>query len=198
MGPRTFILVGRSGSGKGTQAKLLIEELMKRESSRPVLYIETGERFRAFISGDTFSARRSNEIYKTAERQPDFLAVSMWAEELLEKVETGEEHIIFDGTPRSEGEARMLTTALAFYKRPSADIIHLDVSRGFSEARLHERGRSDDKTAANVKARLDWYDTDVVPALGYFRKNGTYRVHDIRGEQAIAQVHKEIIEKIFS
>src|SRR3989344_985591 len=50
MSPQTIIFFGRSGSGKGTQARLLEEYLRKNDSSkRGVIYIETGARFRQFI-----------------------------------------------------------------------------------------------------------------------------------------------------
>ena len=45
-----FIFYGISGSGKGTQAKLLIEYLQKNDPSREVIYIETGARIRSFIA----------------------------------------------------------------------------------------------------------------------------------------------------
>ena len=48
--PQTFVFIGRSGCGKGTQAKLLIEELKKNDPAHEVMYIETGARIREFIA----------------------------------------------------------------------------------------------------------------------------------------------------
>ena len=47
---QTFIFIGRSGCGKGTQVTLLQEHIKKQDHKRHILfYIETGERFRQFI-----------------------------------------------------------------------------------------------------------------------------------------------------
>ena len=46
---QTFIFIGRSGCGKGTQVTLLQEHFKKQDHKRHIFYIETGERFRQFI-----------------------------------------------------------------------------------------------------------------------------------------------------
>jgi hypothetical protein len=46
---QTFIFIGRSGCGKGTQVALLQEYIKTRDHKRPILYIETGERFRNLL-----------------------------------------------------------------------------------------------------------------------------------------------------
>ena len=76
---QTFIFIGRSGCGKGTQVGLLQEYIKKQDHNRQILYIETGERFRQFIKEHSLSSRLAAEIYKTGNRQPDFIAVWMWS-----------------------------------------------------------------------------------------------------------------------
>jgi len=61
MDPQAFIFFGRSGSGKGTQAKLLVEAL-KEKTGREVLYVETGQRFREFKTGETLSSELTKEV----------------------------------------------------------------------------------------------------------------------------------------
>ena len=191
--PQTFIFIGRSGCGKGTQADLLKERIFRfDQSKRQILYIESGERFRQFIRGKSFSSRLSKEIYESDERQPDFLACSMWTNMLLNELDDNM-HLVFDGTPRALAEAEMLTSALAFYKREKPTVIHLNVSRLWSERHLLSRGRTDDLNLAKIDKRLDWFDKDVMPAVEYFKKNPFYRFFDINGEQPIEKVHAEII-----
>ena len=113
---QTFIFIGRSGCGKGTQVTLLQEYIRKQDQMRYVFYIETGERFRQFIKEHSLSSRLAAGIYKTGDRQPDFIAVWMWSHLLVERM-TGEEHVIFDGTPRSLQEAQIVDTAITFYNR---------------------------------------------------------------------------------
>jgi adenylate kinase len=191
---KTFIFIGRSGSGKGTQARMLQEYLKDTDPDTPVLYEETGAKFREFIKEDTFTSKLSQEFYNTGKLQPNFLAIRIWAEELRKNFK-GNEHIIFDGTPRQLREAYVLETALDFYNRKNVYIIYPNVSREWSEKRLLERGRSDDDLE-EIKKRLDWYDTQVAPVIEYYRDNPRYNFVDINGEQTIKEVHDQIIEKI--
>jgi len=75
-------------------------------------------------------------------------------------------------------------------------IIYVNVSDAWSIARLEGRGRADDKSLAEVKKRLAWFNTDVVPALDFYKNNPDYQYLDINGEQTIEQVQAEILTKL--
>ena len=189
----TVIFIGRSGCGKGTQAELFRNRIVRQdESSRPILYVETGDHFRTFIRGSSFSSRLSRKVYELDQRQPNFLACWMWTNMLIEELEE-DMHLVFDGAPRARDEAEMLTSAFNFYERDKPTIIHLNVSREWSEQKLLARGRADDVTLEKIDKRLDWFDKDVMPAIGYFMNNPFYRVLEINGEQSIEKVHSDII-----
>jgi adenylate kinase len=196
METKTFIFIGRSGSGKGTQARLLQEYLKDIDPETPVLYIETGAKFREFLKEDTYTSELSKDIYKKGDLQPDFLAIRIWSEELRQNV-NGNEHLLFDGTPRQLREAYILESALDFYKKDDVYIVYPNVSRKWSEERLMARGREDDKDISDVKRRLDWYDDKVAPVIEYYRANPRYKFIDVNGEQTIEQVYEEIKRKIF-
>lgn len=190
---QTVIFIGRSGCGKGTQADLFKNRIKRMDvDNNQILYVETGEHFRKFIRGGSYSSKISKNIYDTDERQPDFLACYMWSNMLLEELDENM-HLIFDGAPRALDEAEILTSALKFYKREMPVVIHIDVSRKWSEERLLARGRKDDLNLGKIDKRLDWFDKDVMPAVEYFKKNPYYRFFEINGEQTIEQVHAEII-----
>lgn len=191
----TVIFIGQSGCGKGTQASLFMNRIASHDiEKRKILYVETGDRFRRFIRSESFSSRLSKGIYEKDERQPDFLAGLMWGEMLLDEL-APDMHLVFDGVARSEPEAKMLTTALKFYKREQPTIIHIDVSRKWSEEKLLKRGRSDDVNLAKIDKRLDWFDQDVLPAIEHFKKDKYYRVLTINGEQTIEEVQRDIIKE---
>lgn len=194
MNLKTFIFIGRSGCGKGTQAELLRGELEK-EATAPVFYLETGARFREFIKGTTPTAALAREVMEKSARQPDFLAIWNWSHLLVEEVH-GKEHWIIDGTPRSKPEAEILDTALPFYGRENPVVIYLNVSRTWSEERLRGRGRTDDVGAAQIAARLDWFDRDVLPAVEYYRGNSRYRFLDVNGERPVAEIHGDLMSKL--
>jgi len=196
MAPKTFIFIGRSGSGKGTQARLLQEYIRDIDPDSHLLYIETGAKFREFLKEDTYTTKLSQEIYERGDLQPDFLAIRIWSE-ILRNEFKGDEHLIFDGTPRQIREAHVLESALEFYKRNDIYIVYPNVSREWSEKRLVSRGRKDDQDMNDIKKRLDWYDDKVAPVIEYYRANPRYKFLDIKGEQTIEEVHEEIKKKIF-
>lgn len=189
----TFIFIGRSGCGKGTQAGLLKDRIARLDhDKRQILYVETGEYFRKFVRGDNFSSKLSREIDEEGGRQPDFLACWIWTKMLVEELEP-DMHIVFDGAPRALPEAQVMTSALKFYKREESTVIYINVSNKWSDDRLLARGRYDDSSLAKINKRLKWFDDEVVPAIEYFRKNSFYKFIEVDGEQPIEKVHADII-----
>jgi adenylate kinase family enzyme len=189
----TVIFIGRSGCGKGTQAGLLKNRITDLDSlKRQIIYVETGAMFREFNRGKGFSSKLSKEIDEKDDRQPDFLACSMWGNLLIEKL--GEDmHLVFDGVARSLPEATIISTAMKFYKREKPIVIYINVSRKWSEERLLSRGRSDDRSLSGITKRLNWFEEDTLPAIEYFRTNSLYRFIEVDGEQPIEKVYADII-----
>lgn len=195
--PQTLIFIGRSGCGKGTQSDLLLKYINEQDKDEHLIfYLETGARFREFIEKDNFSSKLAKEVSIKGERQPDFLAVWIWSNIVLENF-TDSEHLIIDGTPRSLAEARVLDSAIKFYKRKNPTVIYLNVGRTWSETHLQRRGRADDINVEEVKKRLDWFEKDVVPAVEYFQNNKDYHFVEINGEQTPEKVHFDVVQKIF-
>ena len=193
---QTFIFIGRSGCGKGTQVALLQEYIKKQDQKRHIFYIETGERFRQFIKEHSLSSRLAAEIYKSGSRQPDFIAVWMWSHLLVERM-TGEEHVIFDGTPRSFQEAQIIDTAITFFDRQRPHVIYLKISREISKARMIARRRMDDINEEEIERRLNWFETDVIPAVEYFRKYSKYNFIELDGDQPVETVQQDLFLKAF-
>jgi adenylate kinase len=192
MTPQTFVFMGRSGSGKGTQAKLLEAYIKEQDANKhPFFYVETGARFRHFIQGDRLANKLAASYQKDGKRQPDFLAVWIWSHVLIENM-TGNEHLVLDGTPRSLEEAKVLDTAMKFFNREKPCIVYINVGRKWSMEKLLARGRMDDKTEDDINKRLDWFDKDVAPAFEFFRNNPGYNFIEINGEQPIEKVHQDI------
>ena len=199
MTKETFIFIGASGSGKGTQVSLLKDELVKKTPDTPIFYLQTGQHFREFIKSDTFAAKIAKEAIDHGERAPDFLAMYIWSKTFVEHL-TGNEHLIIDGSPRSINETRNLDIALKFFKREHPAVIYLKVSRQWSfdhlMARAEKEGRKDD-SAVSINKRLDWFDTDVKPAIEKFRRDRDYDFVEVNGEQSIEAVHRDIMANVF-
>ncbi len=196
MSPQNFIFIGRSGCGKGTQAQLLMDYVKKNDThKREIFYLETGQRFRDFIKSDSYSAKLSAEIYKIDKRQPDFLAVWMWSHLFIENLKGGE-HIFMDGVGRSLPEASMLETVVDFYNLDKPFVVYIDVSRKWSEKHLLSRGRSDDANLEKIDRRLNWFDSDVVPAVKFLKKSKKFNFLKINGEQGIDKVHSDLLKQL--
>lgn len=188
---QTVIFIGRSGAGKGMQSGLLQEYLKEKTPDSPILYIETGTYFRKFIKESGYAWDRARKIQEEGGRQPDFLAVWIWAGIFIEKIRGGE-HLVFDGMPRSATEAKILDTAFPFYGLKQPSIVFLNVSENWAEEHLRLRGRADDLKPEVIAKRLAFFNVDVVPALDYYRKEQAHRFFEINGEQTPEEVFRDI------
>ena len=193
MESQAYILIGKSGSGKGTQAEILIDRL--KSKGRDVEHIEMGGAFRDFLRQSNFTASKAVAVNQAGGLQPDFLANYFLTEELI-KYANGERDFIFDGTPRTKRQARIVDGALKFYAIKSPTVIHLVVSDGAVISRMKERGRSDDQIES-IRTRLKWYRDDTLRALEFFQqRDHYYRYVEIDGEKEIEGIGEELIKRL--
>lgn len=192
--PLTLLFIGRSGCGKGTQAELL-KEYLKKNDKKDVLYIYAGDKMRKLIEkNNSLTARLTKETMLSGGKQPNFLAIWAWSNELVEKLKE-DVHLIIDGSPRTDIEAETLDEAFKFYKRKAVKPIILDVSEKWAFQRLIERKRLDD-SEENIKNRLKYFNKFVQPAIDYYKKESKNKLIRINGEQSVEDVHKEIIDRL--
>lgn len=195
MKPQTVIFMGPSGSGKGTQAKLLTQFLEEHDADRKVFTLEVGKGFRELITQDHYTAQLEKAVMESGVRAPALLAVYLTAKQMIADVTDENMHFVIDGTSRSLPEAMIVADAMEFYKRESITVLFFDVSREWATERMTERGRADD-TPEDIAKRLDWYEADVIPSMNYFREHEKVNVIDINGEQSVEEVHHEILTKL--
>lgn len=195
-GLHTIIFIGSQGSGKGTQARRLKEYMEKEGHDTQTFLFSMGEGFRAFAKNEGLTQRLVGERLSRGEMLPVFLPIWLWTRLFIENVR-GQEHIIFDGSPRTGFEAEVLDTAFEFYDRKQVTVLRLDVSRGEIMRRLTSRGREDDTEEA-IQERLSWYEDHINPALEFFKSNPRYEVVSINGEQDADGVFEEILAKLFN
>jgi adenylate kinase len=194
MKQQAFILIGRSGSGKGTQAPLLIESLKQADPQRGVLHIETGAEMRKFIQGQTATRRMAKGITESGGLQPEFIAIYQWTNVLVNHY-NGTDHLVFDGSPRKLHEAGALDSIFNFYGIEKPWIIYLNVDVDEIHARLLKRGRNDDTREA-IERRLAWFETDVAPTIQFYRTSPDYRFLDINGVGPVETIHSNIVQRI--
>ena len=183
-----IVLFGPPGSGKGTQAKLLIERL-------GLPHVSTGDMLREHIQLGDALGREVREVIKAGNLVPDHLVIRL-VEERLKRPDCTV-GVLLDGFPRTIDQARILV-GLAEVRGFRLLVIHLKVDYDVITARLTGRRicpqcgtlynirlkppivpgrcniegarlivREDDKESV-IRQRLVAYDAQTMPVLKFF------------------------------
>lgn len=203
-----IVLLGPPGSGKGTQAKQLMEELK-------IAHISTGDLLREAVKAQNDLGRKAKEYMDAGKLVPDDLVIAL----VREKVETLDGGFILDGFPRTIEQAEKLE------EFSSIDaVINIEVDEGVLVERLTKRRscrncgsvyhlmfnppkkegicdscggelyqRSDD-TEATVRERLKTYTESTFPLVEYYRSKG--KILNIDGGEDIGEVFCSIIKAL--
>ncbi len=214
---KIIILFGRSGCGKGTQAKLLVKEF-------GFAYISSGDLIRARGSKKDFTGDKLKQVLAKGNRVPTAIMFRLWSKEIGQKKKEIDNHgLIIDGSPRSLIEAQLIDELFEWYQWEKIYPILLDISHQEAFDRLTKRRicqqcgrlipwvgefkdlkvcdecggelitRPDDKPEA-IKARLEYYTKDVEPVVKYYEKQK--RLIKVDGEKSIEDVYQEIKENL--
>jgi len=190
---QTLIFLGPQGSGKGTQVALL-KEFLAKQDNRHIVYFTAGTALRAFTASEGYTQERVHPLIASGKLMPTFITTSLFSARLIGSM-TGNDHLILDGFPRTLDQTPDLDTALKFYERKNPTVIYISLSDEAAKERLHKRGRTDD-TEEGIEERLRWSHEEAAQVNGWFKKNPDYTFLEINGEQAIEEVHREILEKL--
>lgn len=191
---KTIVFVGRSGSGKGTQAKLL-RDFIYSKSKDEVKIVGMGEIFRKFFEEDFYSSRLAKDVtIKEGKFQPDFLTDALF---VCHAVKIFEENniILFDGYPRNPNQLATFKDLLIYLHRKRATVIDLVVSRESVKERMLKRARKDDHDKA-IEERLDEYEEFSSPMIENIKKDEYFNYIEINGESEVEVIHKNIINKL--
>ncbi len=181
----TIVVLGRSGSGKGTQARFLLSRLKKRG----VFHMETGRFLRSLIERKNITTELARtRLMERGELFPWWFAIFLWMRAFVEGG-NADKYLVGDGTPRRLSEAKLIDEILAWHGRPLPICVYVDVSRREARERLAARGRADDTPAA-IENRLDYFPRDVAPVLRYYGRRG--RLVRVNGELSPGKVFREI------
>jgi adenylate kinase family enzyme len=193
--PKAFIILGRSGCGKGTQADLLMSHLHNSlgEISK-TLHIESGALLRNFAKGNNYTQKKIKDALGEGVLIPESIVVALWTDLIIANF-NGTENMVFDGAPRKIHEAQLLDNALQFYGIEKPNVIYVNVSKEWAEQRLQGRARKDDTRDAITK-RQAWFETEVMKTIEFYRNSPYYNFIDINGEQSVEQVQNEILAKL--
>jgi len=194
MNLQTIIFIGLSGSGKGTQIQEL-KSFLQKNDNRGVFHLQAGDKLRSFINEKTYVSSLAKEVSEKGGLQPEFLSIWAWSDKMLYEMKENE-HLLVDGAPRRIAETKILDSVFDFLGRENVHIIYLNVSKDWATEKMKKRGRDDDKEMEDILTRLNWFDTEVVPVIDYYRAHKNYHFHEINGEQALEKVTADILKAL--
>ncbi len=185
--PYVFLILGRPGSGKGTQAGLL-EKKFKFE------HLSTGQLLRSRMKKRDLVAKVIKKMLDAGHLVPTPIVFQLWMPRLEQfRLNRKFKGVLFDGSPRKLYEARMLDETLDFYGwERNVAVLNISISPKEAMKRLLKRGRHDDDRN-EIKRRLAWFHKEVIPVLRFYQKKGV-RI-DIDGERSVQKIYEDILRK---
>jgi len=190
--PLIIILLGKSGSGKGTQVNLIAEKYGLKK-------IGSGELLRQRKKQEDFSGSKISTVIDNGGIIPTPVIFKLWMDKLEEFKKGSEfEGIIFDGSPRKIKEAYLMDEAIEWYEwNENVKVILIDISDEEVVKRIASRAGLEDRpedSPEGIKKRLAWFEAEVVPVINYYKENN--RLITINGEQSIEKVFNDIENSI--
>lgn len=206
-----IIMIGAQGSGKGTQADLLEQQLGLKPCA-------SGDLLREHIARGTPLGQAAQPYVERGDLVPDSLVVQM----ILDFIRAqGTQGIILDGFPRTIAQAEKLDADFAQLGHTIDRVIYLDVPRELLSDRLNGRyicrahghvwnvktrppqtpgicdidgselyQRSDD-TPEKITRRLDIFFSETIKLLGYYEAQG--KLAHVNGAQPVDDVLHAIL-----
>ncbi len=179
-----IVIMGAPGSGKGTQAALIVKEL-------GLDHISTGDLLRAAVAAGTELGKKAKEVMDRGELVSDDIVLGLLEERLMQ--DSDSEGFILDGFPRNIAQAEALDALLDRIGQPVDEALQIDVDEEQVVARIAKRaaleGRSDD-TEETVRNRLKVYGEQTAPVVDFYAGKGI--LSRVLGEGSIEEVFQRI------
>jgi len=207
------VLVGVQGSGKGTQAKILSEQLN-------IPHVSTGDLFREMKTLDTPLAREIQALMNDGKLISDDITIQVVRERLSKS--DAANGAILDGFPRTKPQAEALDALLAEFKSQLKTVLHFKLAKELAVERIANRwvcsldkghdynlkmkppqveGHCDidnaplvkrpDDTPEAAEVRISIYLAETAPLLDYYRQRGI--LCEIDADQPVGTVTAELI-----
>lgn len=207
-----IILLGPPGAGKGTQARILMDEM-------GLVQLSTGEMLRAAVAAGTEVGRKARSVMEAGQLVSDEIVIGVVSDRLDQP--DAAKGVIFDGFPRTAAQARALDRLLDEKGLTLDTVVSMDVDDDLLVDRIsgrftcakcgegyhdtHKRPKVEgvcdvcgsteftrraDDNAETVRARLIAYHADTAPLIDYYR--GTGKLKTVDGMAEISEVTQAI------
>ncbi len=208
-----LVFLGAPGSGKGTQAKVIVEKLK-------IIHLSTGDMLREAVAAKTAIGVEASSYMSKGELVPDSVVIKL-IEDRIQKQDC-KNGFILDGFPRNTVQAESLDEMFSMYTQKIDHTVAIEVDENALVERLTGRRtckncgagfhikfqpskssnhcdkcngdlvqRNDDVESV-IKDRLNVYRTKTAPLIEYYKKQNLLRAVSGSGKPA------EITERILT
>ena len=188
---KNFVLFGKPGSGKGTQAEHLSKEYK-------LYHISTGDLFRKNISQSTKLGLLAKSYMDKGDLVPDEVTIKMLEHEIKEN--TKSRGFLFDGFPRTIAQAESLDKFLHSINMQIDATIALEVDEKELMSRIIDRGktsnRSDDQDVEKIENRFNEYNKKTSTLIRYYKDQKKF--FEVNGHGSVEEITNRLFDLIDS
>jgi adenylate kinase len=190
-----LVLLGAPGSGKGTQAEMIVSRL-------DIAHLSTGAMLRAAVASNSTVGREVKAVMELGDLVSDDIVVRIVAQRLQkDDVKSG---YVLDGFPRTVAQAAALDQVLADrgerldavveLKVVAADLLHRIVARAAQAVADGKKPRADDNPET-FTMRLQAYEELTAPLVDYYRSKAVLKsVDGMQPPEAVTTAIREAIK----
>ncbi|MBU2592069.1 MAG: nucleoside monophosphate kinase [Patescibacteria group bacterium] len=186
-----IVVLGPSGSGKGTQAKMIARKYRWQ-------HVSMGQLFRDEIEAKTKLGKQAKEFIEKGLWASLELTMTILEPELKQVINSG---FVLDGFPRSFDQIKALRDLLVKFGTDIDIVFHLDIRPAVIMARrkahwakgksFYKEGQRSDETEESIKNRFAEYKKNLGPILAFYQDQGILR--RINGERPIGPIFRDIV-----
>ncbi len=209
------VLLGPPGAGKGTQASILAERSQ-------VVHVASGDLFRKHLGEETELGKQAKGYMDRGELVPDDVTIKMVLARIGEP--DAANGYVLDGFPRTIEQAKALDAALGSHgeRIDSVPLIEVDTEElvrrlagrwicrncqtpyhevsappaklGVCDVCGGELYQRDDDKSEIVRARLETFEKQTAPLIGYYESAG--KLKRVNGQQEVDQVTEDLMQAV--
>lgn len=185
-----IVVLGKPGSGKGTQGKFLADKYN-------LVYISTGALMRHEIEDNTEIGKIAEPYMEKGEIVPDEIPIKL-IEQVIEN-NPDANGFVFKGFPRTIVQAYILDGLLQREDMKLSGMIEMKLStlnalKRLSERAHTERARPYDMTSDLIVNRLEQYRQKTLPVIEYYKKQDSY--YSISADGSLEKVFDRLSDKV--
>ena len=186
---KNFVLFGKPGSGKGTQAEHICDKY-------ELYHISTGDLFRKNISQNTKLGLLAKSFMDKGVLVPDEVTIQMLENEIKENPES--KGFLFDGFPRTITQAESLDKFLYSIDMQINATIALEVDEKELISRIIDRGktsnRSDDQDIEKIQNRFNEYNKKTSTLIRYYKNQNKF--FEVNGHGSVDEITNRLFDLI--